>query len=278
MIRSAVVTGQSSRYHDWTASSPTLAAELRSTGLFDVSVLTSPPAGASMQTFAPRFADFDLLVLDYEGDRWPDATERALVDFVHEGGGLVVVHATDNAFPDWPAFQNLCGIGGWGGRDETAGPKVRWRNGRQVLDTSPGLAIHPPRQDFLVEARVPDHPILEGLPPVWLHADDELYSQLRGPARNLTVLATARIDADAHPKATGEHEPVLMTIGFGRGRVFHTTLGHVGVADDRGTVAIDCVGFTTTFQRGSEWAACDRVTQPTPPDFPTAYRTAIRRR
>jgi hypothetical protein len=281
MIRTLLLTGQSSQYHDWTVSHATLARRLRAAGLFEVAVVdtSSKSRSDSAATIAldpAQLATTDVVVIDYEGSRWPLAVEGALVDFVREGGGLVIVHATDNAFPDWPKCQEMCGLGGWGGRDESAGPKVRWRDGRVVLDDSPGVAMHPPIQEFLVTIRAADHPITRGLPHLWLHAQDELYSQLRGPAKNLEVLATAWVDSATHPKATGEHEPVLMTIRYGRGRVFHTTLGHIGPADGSRTTAMDCVGFIITFLRGTEWAATGIVTQPVPADFPTAEQTSIR--
>ena len=72
----------------------------------------------------------------------------------------------------------MIGIGGWGlkpdgnvgARTEAAGPKVRWRDGRMVLDDSPGLAMHPAKHDFAIDVRVPDHPIVRGLPARWMHA------------------------------------------------------------------------------------------------------------
>jgi HEAT repeat protein len=105
-----------------------------------------------------------------------------------------------------------------------------------------------------------------------MHAKDELYSQLRGPAENLTVLATAY--DDPAQKGTGEHEPILFTISYGKGRVFHTVLGHVGRSGGP-LPAMECVGFITTFQRGAEWAATGKVTQEIPQDFPTD--TEVRR-
>jgi len=272
MIRTLLLTGQSSEYHDWAVSSATLARRLREAGLFDVAVVNASATGWDTRSLATS----DVVVIDYEGDRWPPETERALVDYVRNGGGLVIVHATDNAFPDWPEFQELCGVGGWGGRDQSSGPKVRWRDGRVVLDDSPGVAMHPAIHDFVVTTRATDHPITRGLPATWLHAHDELYSQLRGPAKNLDVLATAWADPAADAKATGEHEPVLMTVGCDKGRVFHTTLGHVGPADGSRTTAMDCAGFVTIFLRGTEWAAPGAVTLPVPTDFPTSERTSIR--
>jgi uncharacterized protein len=60
-----------------------------------------------------------------------------------------------------------------------------------------------------------------------------------------------------------------MTVKFGKGRVFHTTLGH-------DVAAMSCVGFITTFDRGAEWAATGKVTQKVPADFPGADKPSLR--
>ena len=108
-----------------------------------------------------------------------------------------------------------------------------------------------------------------------MHTKDELYSELRGPAKNVTVLATAY--ADPAKKGSGEHEPMLMTIEYGKGRVFHTVLGHVGPNETDPVDSISCVGFVTTLQRGTEWAATGKVTQEIPDDFPTEDETSLRK-
>ena len=41
---------------------------------------------------------------------------------MRSGGAVVVVHASDNAFPKWPEYNLMIGIGGWRGRDEKSGP------------------------------------------------------------------------------------------------------------------------------------------------------------
>jgi type 1 glutamine amidotransferase len=115
--------------------------------------------------------------------------------------------------------------------------------------------------------REPEHPILKGLPPVWMHAGDELYARLRGPGENMTVLATAY--SDPTNNGTGHDEPILMALEYGKGRVFHTTMGH-------DIAALSCVGFITTFQRGTEWAATGNVTQKVPATFPTAKTVSYR--
>ena len=57
-----------------------------------------------------------------------------------------------------------------------------------------------------------------------MHTQDELYQQLRGPADQMTILATAYLDTNK--SGTGRHEPMLMTIGYGKGRIYHTPMGH----------------------------------------------------
>ena len=100
-----------------------------------------------------------------------------------------------------------------------------------------------------------------------MHSNDELYDRLRGPAKNVHVLASAFSTVES--EGTGEHEPILMAIQHGEGRVFHTTLGHALVSQR-------CVGFVTTFQRGAEWAVTGSVTQPVPDNFPTAESVSVR--
>ena len=80
--------------------------------------------------FEPNFAAYNVVVLDYEGKDWPEKTKQAFVDYVKSGGGVVVYHAADNAFPQWKEYNQIIGLGGWGNRDEKAGPMVRWRDGK----------------------------------------------------------------------------------------------------------------------------------------------------
>lgn len=162
----------------------------------------------------------------------------------------------------------MTGVGGWGGRNEKSGPMLYWEDGKIVRDTSTGPGgTHGPQHAFQLIVREPDHPITKGLPEKFTHNPDELYSKLRGPAENLTVLATAY--ADPSKRGTGKHEPILMVIQFGKGRVFHTALGH---AESQ----LKSVGFITTFVRGTEWAATGRVTIPVPDDFPGADEPSVR--
>jgi len=262
-----LLTGQASVYHDWQRSSQLIERILNQAGLFDVDVVLTPAEGESMDSFSPRWSDYDAVVLDYDGQEWPEATQRTFAGYLSSGGGLVLVHAADNAFPDWAEFQEMAGVGGWRGRDESAGPMLRWRDGEQTLDRGQGTAQHPPQHDFVITTRAAEHPVMQGLPAAWIQAHDELYSQLRGPAKNVAILATAKADPPMRG-ATGEHEPMLMAIRYGAGRVFHTTLGHGGPRDELPLATMSSVGFIVTLQRGTEWAATSTVTQTVPDDFP----------
>ena len=92
----------------------------------------------------------------------------------------------------------------------------------------------------------------------------------------MTVLATALPDKTKFPNASSENEPMLMAIAYGKGRVFHTTLGHVSPNSKPPFVPLTCVGFIVTLQRGTEWAATGKVTQKIPADFPTADKASTR--
>ncbi len=273
-LRALLITGQSN--HNWQVSAPIIKTILEDTDIFLVDVATTPAAGEDMSEFMPQFAAYDVVVLKYTGDSWPESTQDAFVSYVANGGGVVVVHEANNAFPDWPEFNEIIGLGGWGGRDEEHGPYVYWRDDRVIYDPSPGPGgAHGRQHSFEIKHRQPEHPILRGLPEKWQHTMDELYHHLRGPARNMTVLATAFSDPDTG--GSGEHEPVLFTVNYEDGRMFQTTLGHAGPSPEA-SVPHQCAGFIVTLQRGAEWAATGAVTQPVPDDFPEQNTIRIRPR
>jgi len=263
-FRTLILTGQNN--HNWQASSPILKQILDQTGLFQSDIVASPKEKEDMSSFLPDFTKYQLVVLDYTGDSWPEATKAAFLKFVKNGGGVVIYHAADNAFPEWKEFNQIIGLGGWGNRTEKDGPYVYFKDGKRISDNSPGKGgTHGKRTPYKVTNRITDHPITKGLPSEWMHAEDELYGLLRGPAENMTILSSAW--SDPSTGGTGREEPILMTIKYGKGRVFHTVLGHSGNGD-KVFPALECAGFIVTFQRGAEWAASGKVTQTVPAEFP----------
>jgi len=257
-------------YHDWRNVTPALKKMLDETGLFAVTVVTAPPAGGGLSAFDPEFARFSVVVMNYDApdERWPAALKTSFERYVSGGGGLVAVHAADNAFSGWPAFNEMTGVGGWRGRTEQSGPFWYFRAGALVSDPAPGRAgSHGRRTPFQVTLRDASHPITRGLPKLWMHQGDELYARLRGPGKNMTVLATAY--SDPANAGSGRDEPQLIALAYGKGRVFHTTWGH-------DITALSSVDFVVTFQRGTEWAATGQVTQKVPASFPTADTVSYR--
>ena len=255
-----ILDGQNN--HKWDITTPVLRHALESSGAFTVAVSTTPPKGAPKEAWAtwkPDFTAYDVVVSNYNGETWPDAVRTAFEAYVKNGGGFVPVHAANNAFGDWPEYNRIIGVGGWGGRDEKSGPWLYVKDGKLFRDTTPGKGgAHGPQHEFVVEIQTQDHPITKGLPHRWLHTQDELYSRLRGPAEDVTILAAATSDL------TAVKEPSLMVINYGKGRVFHTTLGHADYS-------MLCLGFYETLQRGTEWAATGACTRTAdlPEDFPT---------
>src|SRR5438105_15606485 len=96
--KALIVDGQNN--HAWKDTTPVLKKLLEETKLFTVDVATSPAKGADMSGFKPDFAAYAVLVLNYNGDSWAPATKDAFENYVRGGGGVVISHAADNAFPE----------------------------------------------------------------------------------------------------------------------------------------------------------------------------------
>jgi type 1 glutamine amidotransferase len=229
--------------------------------------------------FAPNFAEYDVIIsnLGWKATDWPEKTKQEFENYMKNGGGLVVIHAANNSFGNWQAYNDMIGIGGWGGRNTASGPYVYYdTNEKLQYDPSEGgCGSHGPQSEFLITNRAPEHPIMEGLPSSWMHAKDELYERLRGPAKNMTVLATAFSAQSKNPdngKITGtnRHEPMLSAIEYGKGRIFHSALGHMDYS-------MEGLGFIVTLQRGTEWAATGKVTQEVPSDLTEGNAISVRK-
>jgi hypothetical protein len=207
--------------------------------------------------FEPDFGKYQVVLSNYNGAPWPAPINKALEDNLKEGKiGLVIVHAANNSFGGWDEYNKMIGMG-WRGKgggerlylDEN-GKEVRVPKG-QGDDSG-----HRSGGNWPVVIRNSEHPITKGMPREWMHASDELYDNMRGPIEHIHLLATA------FSKGTKVHEPMIWTVDYGKGRVFHTPMGH----DLSG---MRCVGFITTLARGTEWAATGKVTLPIPSNFPS---------
>lgn len=272
-IKTLLITGQNN--HNWQVSHVVIKQILENSARFSVDFAVSPEAGKDMSGFVLDFTPYELVVLDYNGDAWPEQTNKRFLDYVQNGGGVVVYHAADNAFAGWEEYNKICALGGWEGRNEKSGPYVYWQDGKLIKDSSAGTGgSHGQQHEYVLNARNNTHPIMKGMPNKWRHTKDELYDRMRGPGNIADILYTAYSETETG--GSGREEPLLFTVDYGNARIFHTMLGHAGesVAD---SPAMQCAGFQTTLLRGAEWAATGKVSQKVPRDFPGESRSVSRK-
>ena len=106
-IRVMLLDGESGGpWHKWQLTTPVLKKVLEDGG-FQVDVVTAPPKDGDFSSFMPKFGDYRAVVLNYDApdERWSDALKAAFDQYVSNGGGLVSVHAADNAFPGLDRVQ-----------------------------------------------------------------------------------------------------------------------------------------------------------------------------
>jgi len=268
-IKALIVDGQNN--HNWRGTTPVLKVLMEQSGRFTVDVATAPPGNDErLAAFKPDFAKYDVIIGNYNGADWSPETKKAFEEYIENGGGFVVYHAADNSFPNWEAYNLMIGLGGWnrGHLPATAGKYLYWEDGKAVTSSEGARrGNHGPQWAFLIEVRDTEHPITAGLPLAFRHCRDELYDYMWGPAENATILATAH--ADRERGGNGRHEPMLLAISYGKGRIFHTMLGH-------DVQQVRSVSFIVTFLRGAEWAATGKVTIPVPNDFPGTEEPTFR--
>ena len=272
-LKALIVTGQNN--HNWPVSHIALQLILQQSDMFDCDIAQTPAKGGDMSKFNPNFEAYDVVVLDYNGDRWSKQTDEAFLRYVKAGGGVVIYHAADNAFAEWEEFNRIIALGGWEGRNEKSGPYYYLRDGEVVIDNSAGAGgSHGSQREYPMNCRNSKHPITKGLPDGWIHSQDEMYDRMRGPANIKDLLYTGY--ADPTKGGSGREEPLVFTVDYGKARIFHIMLGHCGPSLENNP-AMQCAGFQTLLLRGAEWAATGKVKQPVPADFPTAKKPSFRK-
>ncbi len=209
-----IVTGIDYPGHKWKETAPALAGELRRDSRLKVDVVEKPEFLAS-----EKLRDYQVVVLHFMNWETPDPGEQArrnLAQFVREGGGVVAVHFSCGAFQGWPEFEKIVG---------------------RVYD--PKLRGHDPYGAFEVKMTDVDHPITRGLKPFTI--TDELYTCLGG---GLPI----QVLAESKSKVDGKNYAMAFILKYGKGRVFHSPLGHdVGALTNPGAAEL--------FRRGCAWTA-----------------------
>jgi type 1 glutamine amidotransferase len=258
--RLLIVSGENSYEHDWTGVNNLLRRQLLETGRFDVRVIEDF-SSATADTLKP----YQVVLLNYLGrwnytdkdeKRWGPVAEKALFDYVRNGGGVVVYHASFNmGSPSWPEFERL------------AGGTMRPFHGSR----------RSPPNGFMVHVVDRSHPVTRGMREYFWTLNDDMYTNMKwDESARVHVLATAFDSADSYaPERAGpkypanlyspdklkqmsgmnaEH-PQVWTVEYGTGRVFCISLGH-------GPDTLQYDGVRGLIARGAEWAATGKVTIP----------------
>jgi len=262
-LKVLLVTG--SHRHDWVNTTPVMVKFLEETGRFAVTVTEDPKKDLR----AEILSKFDAILLHYretdkpmkfdvlddkgqktgqvrevpaQPGRWPAENEKALLEAVAAGKGLVVIHYATSAFDEgaanWPDYETLIGGG--------------WRVTKKAFGHS--------RKMFQFKVKVTDreHPVTKGFPAEFLHSKDELYHKSLMVEGN-RVLCTGFDDPKlGDDRCTGKDENLAWVREHGKGRVFTTVLGH---GPDQMKLS---PGFQALVSRGAEWAATGAVTIPVP--------------
>lgn len=212
--RVLLLTGEDYPGHKWQVTAPVLRQQLAQDARLNVEVVEDltflrSPRLHEFATVVMHFKNYDPAVPGREG--WEN-----LERFVREGGGLVLVHFACGAFQEWPQFVKLAG-------------RV-W---------NPQLRGHDPYGSFRVEITAESHPVTAGMQS--FDTTDELYTCLDGDTP-VTVLATSvsKVDQKTYPMA--------FVLSYGKGRVFHSPLGH-------DTVGLENPAVGQLFRRATAWSA-----------------------
>lgn len=218
--RILILTGANN--HKWQETTPFLK-KLLEEQKFVVDVVDDP--SAPILSEPEKLKGYGAILLNFNHNkRWGAEREKNFLDYVKSGGGIVVVHAANNAFDGWEDYDRLVG-GTWRSRGSSFPERG---------------TFHPPYGEFEVEVTAPAHPIMKGVPRAF-RTTDEKYTNLK-LVGDLNVLAFA-----LHDEKT---QPMLFTLEHGKGRVFHTALGH-------DLNAMKNEQFQTTLIQGTRWAVGD---------------------
>ena len=139
-IRVLIVDGYSN--HDWRLTTALIRGILEPAGVFKVDVSTAPAArdAPGWDTWRPKFSDYDVVIQTCNdlggGPTWPRGVRDDFEAFVRNGGGVYVWHAGNNAFPDWPAYNEMIGLG-W---------RKRTSAGRSPSGPTAGSSASPPER------------------------------------------------------------------------------------------------------------------------------------
>jgi len=231
-IQALIVSGANN--HDWEWTSPEIGRLLTETGRFAVEITNDPEAALVKAPERHERGELDVIVLDYNGPRWGEAAEAGFLRAVENGCGVTVVHAANNAFRGWTEYEKLVGL--------------LWRKGTG----------HGRYHVFDIHVVDPHHPVTAGMEDIRQHPDELYHRLVLGEGAEFRVLMSAYSDPETG--GTGRHEPMATVATYGKGRVFHTPLGHSWRGVPQSRASWFDPQLRRLVARGTEWAATGVVT------------------
>ena len=203
---------------------------------------------------------------------WPRDKQALLEEYVKGGGGLYVLHAANNSFPEWGEYNNMIATG-WRKADFGFAMKVEGNGSITRIPAGTGKGTnHGNRADAAIHI-LKRHPINKGYPDAFLASTLEIYQYARGPAANCQVLSYA-YDGPASG-GTGINWPIEILIDYGKGQVYNATPGHVWSGEILPNAVRD-ISFQATLIRATEWLARKEILYPVPAGFNTETKVVFR--
>ncbi len=222
-----LLSGGQREHHGYRDQAFYLSRTLENTGRFQVTIGED---AAILET--PAIRKYDLLIVAADRrdpeSKFTRSQQQAIFEFVRSGHGYVSIHGADNAAADWlPEWKDMLG----GIFSHVGQPDGKTRKGT-----------------YMVKIADTASPITQGLKDFEL--TDELYYQMQ-------------MMADVQPLATIEHQgvawPVAWTRTFGKGRVFHTNLGHTGWKDHPDYEPLRDPNLMRLIVQGMDWVVAGRT-------------------
>ena len=217
-----LLTGGQREHHGYRDQAFYLAGLLEETGRYRVTICED----AALLT-TPALKNYRILIVNADRRdpefKFTEEQQRALLSAVKGGLGYVSIHGADNAAPDWvPEWREMLG----GIFSHKGLPDGKTRKGSytvKIVDTA--------------------SPITQGLKDFPLK--DELYYHIQ-------------MEPGVEPLATIRHDdqdwPVAWTRTFGKGRVFHTPLGHRDFGPGKDDPLHDA-NMAKLLMQGIDWVA-----------------------
>jgi type 1 glutamine amidotransferase len=191
-----LLTGGQREHHGYREQALYLSSLLEDTGRYRVTLCED---GAILET--PAMNRYQILVVNADRRdpefKFTKEQQHALLSYVKGGHGYVSIHGADNAPPDWlPEWKEMLG----GVYSHVGKP-----DGKAIMGT------------YTIHIADKSGPVTQGLDDFVIK--DELYSNMQ-------------MKDDVKPLATIDYQgvtwPVAWTYEYGKGKVFHTSLGHKG--------------------------------------------------